>query len=174
MPLAAGVGPPPQPTDEPSSGDRESCQAAYVELPHLPADQRACAALGLTALRTLDLYGSELTSVPADIGNLTALETLNFEGNKLTSVPAALGRLPALQSLARAGPASSTSFGHVYHAYGIIHVIGSCIPCLRSTLWSFTPNDVGDSRPWSLYLGANQLTSVPAVGAYTRPLFGST
>ena len=37
---------------------------------------------------------------------------------------------------------------------GIIHVIWSFLPCLRSTLWSFTPNDVDDTGQYRLGLEA--------------------
>ena len=38
---------------------------------------------------------NQLTSVPAEIGQLTSLEVLNLSGNQLTSVPAAIRELRA-------------------------------------------------------------------------------
>ena len=44
----------------------------------------------LTALRELYFGDNQLTSVPAEIGQLTSLDTLDLGGNQLTSVPAAI------------------------------------------------------------------------------------
>ena len=43
----------------------------------------------------LNLGGNQLTSVPAEIGQLTSLRELNLSGNQLTSVPAAIRELRA-------------------------------------------------------------------------------
>ena len=48
-------------------------------------------------LRRLDLSGNQLTSVPAEIGQLTSLEELGLGGNQLTSLPAEIGQLTALE-----------------------------------------------------------------------------
>ena len=45
---------------------------------------------------SLDLSSSELTSLPAEIGQLTALTQLNLWNNHLTSLPAEIGQLTAL------------------------------------------------------------------------------
>ena len=52
----------------------------------------------LSALRTLDLDYSSLTSLPAEIGQLTSLRELNLYGNRLRSLPAA-----AIRKLRAAG-----------------------------------------------------------------------
>jgi Leucine-rich repeat (LRR) protein len=47
----------------------------------------------------LGLNRNELTTVPAELGNLTALLWLDLRYNKMTTVPAALGNLKAMYSL---------------------------------------------------------------------------
>ena len=42
------------------------------------------------------LYNNQLTSVPAEIGQLTSLEELYLWNNRLTSVPAEIGQLTSL------------------------------------------------------------------------------
>ena len=49
----------------------------------------------LTSLDTLDLYDNQLTSVPAEIGQLTSLTGLWLDSNELTSLPAAIRELRA-------------------------------------------------------------------------------
>ena len=44
----------------------------------------------LASLTWLDLSGNQLTSLPAEIGQLTSLTYLNHGKNQLTSVPAAI------------------------------------------------------------------------------------
>ena len=46
----------------------------------------------------LDLSGNQLTSVPAEIGQLTSLRELYLSGNQLTSLPAEIGQLTSLRS----------------------------------------------------------------------------
>jgi leucine-rich repeat protein SHOC2 len=43
----------------------------------------------------LHLYGNQLTSLPAEIGQLKALTRLDLEYNQLTSVPAVIHELSA-------------------------------------------------------------------------------
>ena len=64
------------------------------ELTSLPAE------IGqLAALTSLILYGNKLTSLPAEIGQLKALVFIDLSNNELTSLPAELGRLEALKEL---------------------------------------------------------------------------
>jgi Leucine-rich repeat (LRR) protein len=47
----------------------------------------------------LNLRDNQLTSVPAEIGQLTSLERLDLDGNQLTTVPAEIGQLRSLKQL---------------------------------------------------------------------------
>ena len=60
----------------------------------------------LSALRHLNLYCNQLTSLPAEIGQLTSLKSLILRGNRLTSLPAEIGRLTSLRHV---GPSTTTS-----------------------------------------------------------------
>ena len=51
----------------------------------------------------LALDGNELTSVPAEIGQLTSLTVLDLNNNELTSVPAEIGQLASLTVLHLSG-----------------------------------------------------------------------
>ena len=46
-----------------------------------------------------DSGSSQLTSVPAEIGQLSSLTELNLDNNQLTSVPAEIGQITSLQVL---------------------------------------------------------------------------
>ena len=46
----------------------------------------------------MNLDDNQLTSVPAEIGQLTSLRELDLSGNQLTSVPAEIGQLTSLRS----------------------------------------------------------------------------
>ena len=72
-----GVGPRRQSADERAGGDR----AAHV------------------AEGVLELGHNQLTSVPAEIGQLTSLETLHLNDNQLASLPAEIGQLTSLRKL---------------------------------------------------------------------------
>lgn len=47
----------------------------------------------------LNLSGNQLTSLPAEIGDLTKLWQLDLSGNQLTSLPAEIGELTNLKEL---------------------------------------------------------------------------
>ena len=58
----------------------------------------------------VDLEDNQLTSLPAEIGQLASLRELNLRGNQLTSVPAEIGQLTSLTRLdLSANPLTSVS-----------------------------------------------------------------
>ena len=66
----------------------------YNQITSLPAE------IGnLSALKDLRLGSNQLTSLPAELGNLIALEELLLDQNQLTSLPAELGKLITLEWL---------------------------------------------------------------------------
>ena len=75
-----------QSADEPAGGDRAAHVAGGV-------DERAGG--DRSAQTQLFLHHNQLTSVPAEIGQLTSLTHLFLDGNQLTNVPAAIRELRA-------------------------------------------------------------------------------
>ncbi|XP_063792262.1 E3 ubiquitin-protein ligase LRSAM1 isoform X2 [Pseudophryne corroboree] len=55
--------------------------------------------LDLSTLKVLDLHDNQITSLPADIGQLTSLRVLNVERNVIRSLPDSIGDLVQLQTL---------------------------------------------------------------------------
>ena len=47
----------------------------------------------------MNLNSNQLTSLPAEIGQLTSLEGLSLDRNQLTSLPAEIGQLTSLEGL---------------------------------------------------------------------------
>ncbi|XP_042334271.1 E3 ubiquitin-protein ligase LRSAM1 isoform X2 [Sceloporus undulatus] len=60
---------------------------------------KSCNLLSLTTVKVLDLHDNQLTSLPADIGQLTSLQVLNVEKNLLKVLPDSIGDLTQLQTL---------------------------------------------------------------------------
>ena len=88
----------------------------------------------LSALRHLNLYNNQLTSLPAEIGQLTSLRELNLGGNELTSLPAEIGQLASLEELC---------------------LYNNQLTSLPAEIWQLTSLT-------RLDLGGNELTSLPA------------
>ncbi|XP_077331283.1 E3 ubiquitin-protein ligase LRSAM1 isoform X1 [Lithobates pipiens] len=60
---------------------------------------KACQLLDLATLKVLDLHDNQISSLPADIGQLTSLRVLNVERNALRTLPDSIGDLVQLQTL---------------------------------------------------------------------------
>ncbi|CAN2391422.1 ubiquitin-dependent endocytosis, partial [Pristimantis euphronides] len=60
---------------------------------------KSCHILDLATLKVLDLHDNQITSLPADIGQLKSLRVLNVERNVLRSLPDSIGDLVQLQTL---------------------------------------------------------------------------
>ncbi|XP_015278585.1 PREDICTED: E3 ubiquitin-protein ligase LRSAM1 [Gekko japonicus] len=60
---------------------------------------KSCRLLDLITVKVLDLHDNQLTSLPADIGQLTTLQVLNVERNLLKALPHSIGDLVQLQTL---------------------------------------------------------------------------
>ena len=83
----------------------------YNQLTSVPAE------IGqLTSLEKLDLWDNQLTSVPAEIGQLTSLEVLGLSYNHLTSLPAEIGAARVAGGVAPQGQPADESAGCVTQA----------------------------------------------------------
>ncbi|XP_070811604.1 E3 ubiquitin-protein ligase LRSAM1 [Pituophis catenifer annectens] len=60
---------------------------------------KSCSLSNLVTVKVLDLHDNQLTSLPADIGQLTSLQVLNVEKNILKALPDSIGDLAQLQTL---------------------------------------------------------------------------
>ncbi|XP_056394973.1 E3 ubiquitin-protein ligase LRSAM1 isoform X2 [Hyla sarda] len=60
---------------------------------------KSCQILDLATLKVLDLHDNQISSLPADIGQLKSLRVLNVERNILRSLPDSIGDLVQLQTL---------------------------------------------------------------------------
>ena len=86
-----------QSADELAGGDRAAHVAEGVVPQRQSADERAGGDRAAHLAEELDLGGNQLTSLPAEIGQLTSLTELDLSGNQLTSVPAEIGQLTSLR-----------------------------------------------------------------------------
>ena len=53
----------------------------------------------ISNLKSLDLRGNQLTTLPESIGNLKNLKSLDLRGNQLTTLPQSIGNLTNLEKL---------------------------------------------------------------------------
>ena len=124
----------------------------YSSLTSLPAE------IGqLTSLKVLNLRGNLLTSLPAEIGQITSLRTLDLTDNQLTSVPAEIGQLTSLTELYLCNNQLTSMPAEIgqltdLEELGISHNQLTSLPAEIGQLTSLR----------ELYLNHNQLTSVPA------------
>ena len=88
-----------QSADEFAGGDRAAHIAGGVEPLEQSADERAGGDRAAHIAGGVVLHANQLTSLPAEIGQLTSLEELDLGENQLTSLPAEIGQLTALEGL---------------------------------------------------------------------------
>ena len=111
----------------------------------------------LTNLQSLDLGVNKLSSLPAEFGQLTNLQSLDLRGNQLSSLPAEFGQLTNLQSLDLHGNQLSSlpaEFGQLTNLQSLD---------LRGNQLSSLPAEFGQlTNLQTLKLRSNQLSSLPA------------
>jgi Leucine-rich repeat (LRR) protein len=121
--------------------------------------ENGCEASGVpTRVIILDFHNKNLTTLPAEIGNLTNLSKLYLHNNSLTSIPTIIGSLTNLTRL---------DLG-VNNLSSIPETIGNLINLwelnLDSNNLTSIPETIGNlSKTEELDLGYNDLTSIPAV-----------
>ncbi len=110
----------------------------------------------LSNLRELDLWGNELTAVPAEIGQLNNLERLYMDNNQLTTVPTEIGQLSNLTLL-------DLGFNQLTAVPTEIGQLSSLtLLDLGSNQLTAVPTAVGQlSNLLELWLNYNQLTALP-------------
>ena len=111
----------------------------------------------LTSLKSLILRGNRLTSLPAEIGRLTSLRHLNLHNNKLTSLPAEIGQLTSLRVLSLNDNQLTSLPAEIGQLTSLtrLYLNNSCLTSLPAGIWQLRSLE-------RLYLGDNKLTSVPA------------
>jgi internalin A len=121
-----------------------------------------------TGAPMLDLSGLELTTLPAEIGQLTNLEFLNLRSNKLTELPAEIGRLPNLQVL----DAGLGLHGRLTTLPAEIGQLANLrVLALQMHKLTRLPAEIGQLRNLrTLNLYGNQLTELPAEIFHLRNL----
>ena len=132
--------------------EETSLDLSSSELTSLPAE------IGqLTALRQLDLQENQLTSLPAEIGQLTALRQLDLQENQLTSLPAEIGQLTALTRLSLTNNQLTSLPAEIGQLTALesLDLDGNELTMLLPEIFQLTALE-------NLDLMNNQLTSLPA------------
>jgi serine/threonine protein kinase len=110
----------------------------------------------LTNLTSLDLWANKLTSLPAEIGQLINLTSLNLRANRLTSLPAEIGQLTRLTSLNLKGNQLADLPTEIWQLVNLTWLN------LSDNQIASLPVGIGQLKILtSLNLGGNQLTSLP-------------
>ncbi|MCW5317760.1 TIR domain-containing protein [Nostoc sp. KVJ3] len=106
---------------------------------------------------TLDLAGKDLTTLPAEIGQLSNLRQLYLDSNQLTTLPAEIGQLSNLNVLYLDSNQLTTLPAEIGQLYNLSQLY------LDSNQLTMLPAEIGQLYNLSqLYLDFNQLTTLPA------------
>ncbi|RXH97760.1 hypothetical protein DVH24_010085 [Malus domestica] len=111
----------------------------------------------LKSLKSLDLSGTTIRSLPASIGNLESLEKLDLSGTAIRSLPASIGNLESLEKLDLSGTAVKslpTSIGNL-ESLEKLDLSGTTIKSL--------PASIGNLKSLvKLYLSGTAIEGLPA------------
>nr|XP_028958056.1 TMV resistance protein N-like [Malus domestica]XP_028958057.1 TMV resistance protein N-like [Malus domestica] len=111
----------------------------------------------LKSLKSLDLSGTTIRSLPASIGNLESLEKLDLSGTAIRSLPASIGNLESLEKLDLSGTAVKSlpaSIGNL-ESLEKLDLSGTTIKSL--------PASIGNLKSLvKLYLSGTAIEGLPA------------
>ncbi|MBE7324175.1 leucine-rich repeat domain-containing protein [Nocardioides sp. Y6] len=144
---------------DPCTWDGVTCETGHVagldlngtQLTALPAEVE-----DLTHLTHLDLYDNQLVALPAQIGSLSHLIYLSLGGNQLAALPAEIWNLTQLTSLGLDGNRLAAVPAEIGNLADLTYLdlYGNQLTALPPEIWNLTDLT-------HLFLGDNQLTAVP-------------